>query len=462
MNYQSLLETPLTEFSKEHPAPQTVCGVCKDGELLAIGSANATGFAELAKPSHASFRIASMTKCFAAAAILKLRDEGRLQLERSAADYLPELALTGRWREVTVRQLLSMRSGLPAADDPWADRKLSESDAFLTSGLLNSAHFSNDPDEEYQYSNLGYMVLGRIISNVAQQHALQYISEAFLAPLGMTQTTWNLPAEDSAGGYRPTPRGFASETAFRAQSDLAVFGGICSTLADMALWVNFMVDAHRTQSVQLEPVLSARSRREMQRAQVVMHPISSAEIENRPIGYGYGLRANYIGNEWFIGHSGGLPGYGSHMSWSPTRGIGVIALGNATYFAAPELCKEILIAIQGRSSRRMAHLAHGVQIVVSRGKDLVEAILGDATGLPGELFAYNFPADEELETLLDRLRGALQEAQRTSIEVRAERGFAGAIYAGDKPLVFYSLAPVEDYRIQKISFYPTAPVDAQP
>jgi CubicO group peptidase (beta-lactamase class C family) len=184
-----------------------------------------------------------------------------------------------------------------------------------------------------------------------------------------------------------------------------------------------------------------------------MHPLASVDGAAMPTGYGYGLRASFIGEEWFIGHSGGLPGYGSHMSWSTTRGIGVIALANVTYFRASGLCKEMWLEIQEKLSRVAAPLAYGEEIVVRRGKALVDAVLGGAAALPLELFSYNAPLDEDAEELWQRLRRALAGKNAAAIEVRAERGLAGAICAEGEPLAFFSLAPAEGELIQTLSFY---------
>ncbi len=456
MDYQSLVESQLAHFAPQHPAPQVVSAVCREGKLLAVASSSAAGFGELAEPAEAAFRMASMTKCFAAAAVLRLRDEGKLRIDACVAEYVPELRLAGAWERVTLRHLLGMRSGLPATDDPWADRKLSEPDSFLNAELFQQAQFSDDAGEDYQYSNLGYMLVGRVLSNVAGVSALEYIAEKILRPLGMNDTGWNFANGRGVDGYRRSGDGFRAETAFRVESDLAVFAGICSTLRDLAKWIGFFTDAHGAPSQRnskFEQVLAASSRREMERCLVVMQPLASVDSEAMPAGYGYGLRASFIGEEWFIGHSGGLPGYGSHMSWSPTRGIGVIALANVTYFRASALCKGMWLEIQEKSGRAIAPLAYGGEIVVSRGKSLVAAVHDGEPSLPLELFAYNVPLDEDAEELWERLRRALAGKSPTAIEVRVERGLAGAICADGKPLVFFSLAPTEGQRIQKVAFF---------
>ncbi|QDT74805.1 serine hydrolase domain-containing protein [Lacipirellula limnantheis] len=453
MNYQPIVESELATFAPEHQAPHIVAAICRDGELLAAASQSAAGFGALAEPAAASFRIASMTKSFAAAAVLRLRDEGRLRVENCVADYVPELRLKGPWWQVTVGQLLGMRSGLPATDDPWADRKASEPASFLNAELLEDVQFSDDAGEDYQYSNLGYMLIGRVISNVAGVSALEYIANELLRPLGMGETGWNFAAGRGVEGHRRVADGFQPETALHVTSDVAVFAGLCTTLRDLAKWVGFFTDAHGTGASRFEEVLAASSRREMERCGVVLNPGASIDGPASPAGYGYGLRANFIGEEWVVGHSGGLPGYGSHMSWSPTRGIGVIALGNVTYYPASKLCKEMWLETQERAGRAIVPLARGGEIAASRGRALVEAVLRGGDALPAELFTYNVPLDENVNELWGRLREALAGRPASTIEVRVERGLAGAICAEGKPLVFFSLAPAEGQRIQKVGFY---------
>jgi hypothetical protein len=124
-----------------------------------------------------------------------------------------------------------------------------------------------------------------------------------------------------------------------------------------------------------------------------------------------------------------------------------------TYFRASGLCKEIWLEIQEKSGRAVAPLAYGDEVVVNRGKALVAAVHDGEPSLPLDLFAYNVPLDEDAEELWQRLRRVLAGKSAEALEVRAERGLAGAICADGEPLVFFSLAPAEGELIQKIEFY---------
>ena len=147
------------------------------------------------------FRIASMTKSFTAATVLSLRDEGRLTLDDPIDRYVPELASlrypTTDSPPITIRHLLTMSAGFPT-DDPWGDRQQSlDLDAFkrLLAGGLS---FAWTPGTRFEYSNTGYGVLGRLITNVAGREYREVVRERILQPLGMDV--------DGLSDPRPTAR----------------------------------------------------------------------------------------------------------------------------------------------------------------------------------------------------------------------------------------------------------------
>jgi CubicO group peptidase (beta-lactamase class C family) len=111
-----------------------------------------------------------MSKAFTALAILKLRDEGRLSLDATAETYVPEMR---GWRypsadspRITVRDLLSHTGGL-VTDDPWGDRQQVLTPAEFTRMIRDGVPFTRTPGTAFEYSNFGYALLGRIITNVS-------------------------------------------------------------------------------------------------------------------------------------------------------------------------------------------------------------------------------------------------------------------------------------------------------
>ena len=163
----------------------------RGGRLVAAGGVGDPGDGAGPPDERTLFRIASMTKSFTAAAVLRLRDAGRLALDDPAAAHVPAAARlrlpTADSPPVTVRHLLTMSSGL-ATDDPWADRHLNAPRAHMIGWLENGAAFAAAPGTVFEYSNLGYGLLGLVVESAAGMRLQDYVSRHFLGPLGMADT----------------------------------------------------------------------------------------------------------------------------------------------------------------------------------------------------------------------------------------------------------------------------------
>src|SRR4051812_36876284 len=155
------LQALADHYAATHHSPALVWGVMLDGRLALSGH---SGRLDDGRPPTTStvFRIASMTKTFTAAAVLRLRDDGVLTLDEP----IPGLAAvkpTADSPALTLRHLLSMQSGL-TSDDPWADRHLDlgadQFDAVVAAGPL----FAVPPGTAFVYSNLGFGLIGRVVA----------------------------------------------------------------------------------------------------------------------------------------------------------------------------------------------------------------------------------------------------------------------------------------------------------
>ena len=310
------------------------------------------------------FRIASMTKSFTASAILALRDDDALRLDDPAEEYVPELRgwppVTPDSARVSIRHLLTMTAGFPT-DDPWGDRQqglpLEDFASFLSGGV----RFNWAPGTRFEYSNLGYAILGRVITAVTGAAYPDYIRHRLVHPLGMTRTGFEAEEFETPGqatgpagtarGYRRTPDGWA-EVAFDAAGAFAPMGGIFSTVRDLARWVAGFAEAFPPGSPdtgRTHPIRPA-TRREMQLPQVLTgwdkptaFPGDAAPALSA---YGFGLFVeDHPGFGRIVSHSGGYPGFGSNMRWHPASGTGVIALGNSTYAAMMALATRLLDAV---------------------------------------------------------------------------------------------------------------------
>jgi CubicO group peptidase (beta-lactamase class C family) len=393
----------------EKGIPGVAWGVIRDGELVRSGGAGTMRAAADLRPDAGSvFRIASMTKSFTAATLLLLRDEGRLHLDDPVALHVPELEwwqpATADSGPVTVRQLLTMSAGL-ATDDPWGDRQQSLPLEDFSRLLAAGPTFAWAPGTMFDYSNLGYGILGRVITSVAGAEYRDVVRDRILRPLGMATTAYDaddVPGDRLAHGYVRQ-----GDTLVREGTDgygaLASMGGIHSTVEDLARWVAGFLDAFpaRSDAAGSHP-LRRSSRREMQQAHRFFGlevPAVAPDAEPEPWAgaYGFGL---FIRSEPTLGtivsHSGGYPGFGSNMAWHPASGIGVIGLGNLRYAPMSGIAGDVLrslVQADGVRARRATPTP-----VVERYREVAEGLLASWDDAAADAaFAMNMDLDEPRE-----------------------------------------------------------------
>src|SRR5438034_11438724 len=266
-------------FQRRGGQPGVAYGIVADGRLVHSGGWGERWLGGPTPDAGTVFRIASMTKSFTAAAVLGLRDDGRLRLDDPAEEFVPELrglALPSPDSpRVSVRHVLTMTAGFPT-DDPWGDRQqglgLAEFSAFLAGGLS----FAWVPGTRFEYSNLGYAILGRVITAVSGAAYPDFVRDRLLRPLGMAGSGFEAAEFDAvnlARGYRRGPGGW-DELVPDGCGAFAPMGGVFSCVADLAPRVRGSaggVPAGDPAAGGAHPLARA-TRREMQLPQVALMP----------------------------------------------------------------------------------------------------------------------------------------------------------------------------------------------
>lgn len=336
------IDKVVADFMARAHVPGAAWGIVIDGELAHIGVAGYRDLSTKAPVTRDSvFRIASMSKSFAAMSILALRDEGKLSLDDLAEKHVPELKNlrypTTDSPRIRVRDLLSHAAGFPE-DNPWGDQQLAISEDAFSRMMQQGIPFSNPPGVAYEYANYGFAILGRIVTNVSGMPYRRYLSEKILQPMGMTSTTLEPAAvarDRMALGYRWEDEQWKLEPAL-ADGAFGVMGGMLTSISDLSKYVGALLAAFPPRDgVETGPIRRS-SLREMQqlwrsRPSVVTRTAAGAPNLNSG-GYGFGLRISQsCDHSHIVAHSGGLPGYGSLMQWLPESGVGIIAFGNVTY-----------------------------------------------------------------------------------------------------------------------------------
>ena len=434
-------------FAADRHCPSISWGVIVDGELAATGAVGDVS-------EQTVFRIASMTKSFSAAATLILRDEGVLRLDDPAALHAPELAKLDRFDSapITIRDLLSMTSGLPT-DDPWADRHLDLTDAEFDQIIVDGPLFAHATGDAFEYSNFGYAVLGRVVHRATGEPLQRIITERLLDPLGMTSSTWVQPDHDDwARPMQWLDDAFTDELPPLGDGLIAPMGGIWTTVVDLATWVAWLDDAFPARDTPDDGPLSRSSRREMQ-SPVRYSGMRTVRGVRSPVSYGYGVQ---IADEETLGtvahHSGGLPGYGSNMRWLPGRRIGAVAVCNATYAPMYELTAKLLDEANAQGLVRKAVIP--VSEAVASAIDRLIALLNDwDDDAANELCTASFALDEPVErrrAAAAKLIGTTGRLEVRSIE--AESATSATVQctseSGAAVTVDFLLAPARPPRIQ--------------
>jgi CubicO group peptidase (beta-lactamase class C family) len=312
------------EFQMQGASQQPGCIIAiahRDNIVLerAFGSANlATG--EALTPRH-RFRVASHSKSFTAAGIMKLREQRKLKLDDAAGDYVD--GLHPAVARVTIAQLLSHTAGLVRDGDDagqFLDRRPYRNEAELRADLKQPLVIA--PGSRMKYSNHGYGLLGLIIKAITGQPYATWIKREIVDAAGLKETAPDMPLPRGA----PFARGHTGRILLgrrlvipgdnRANA-IDAAGGFVSTASDMARYFAQLSPNARNS------VLSIASRREMTRRHW-RNPHTSPEQY-----YGLGtISGTFAGWDWF-GHSGGLQGYISRTCVYPQQELTVCVLTNA-------------------------------------------------------------------------------------------------------------------------------------
>ncbi len=414
-------------------------GLVRDGELAGSGGIGTLRAGEDAPPDADSvFRIASMTKSFTGAALMTLVVKEQVRLDEPVVTYVPEL---GSWRgptadapPLTVRHLVSMESGLPT-DDPWADRTMDLSSEGMDALIAAGVSFAWTPGVAFEYSNLGWGLVGRIIERVTGMRAQELITTELLEPLGMRATTWLRPEGAVAEPYRFEDGAWRHEGEPIGDGTISPMGGLWTTVRDLARWVGVFQDAWPPRDDPDVGPLPRWALREMQQARRMdgVHterPRPDGPSRTIAIGYGIGLGVLFdplLGE--VVGHSGGLPGYGSHMRWIPDRGVGVVAVSNVTYGYMAAACAEafdVLADLDELGPKRTISAPR-----LKEAADASAALLSDWTDAAADaLLTDNVAPDEPYERRARQV-AALRERHGplTVASVEAETPLRGSFTA---------------------------------
>ncbi|MGW0367204.1 serine hydrolase domain-containing protein [Streptomyces sp. NPDC002990] len=316
----------LAVAQSEGRAPSVVAAVARGGAIVWEGSR--TSLAGHGPDGDVQYRIGSITKTFTAVLVMRLRDEGLLDLSDCLDKHLPGSGAG----EVTVRQLLAHTSGLAAeTPGPWWERTPASLRPELAD-VLGEEPFRHPPGSRHHYSNPGYTLLGSLVEALRGRPWEEVLRAEVLEPLGLDRTS-GLPRAPHAGGWAVHP--WADVMMPEPVEDLGLMapaGQLWSTTRDLARFGEFLLHGD-------ERVLSAATVREMRM------PTAPPEPGFAEFGYGLGMQLMAHEGRRLVGHSGSLPGFVAGLWLSEADGLVAVVLANCTSGLPPAAVAADLVAI---------------------------------------------------------------------------------------------------------------------
>jgi len=283
------------------------------------------------------FAMASCTKSFTAMSLALLVDDGKLEWDKPIIEYMPEFVLDDPYvtRNMTVRDMLSHRTGLPRHDfSAW---RLDISRAEYVKRMKNFK-FSATFREKFQYNNLMYYVSAYLVEKLAGQKWEEFVQQRIFDPLGMTASNFKPepPKEgqlnakgyrvdrDEAGGAKgllPTPFGLHTELSPGAA------GALFSTLADLIQWLKVHVNDGKVGEVR---IVSPDNLKQMHLPHTITPGggINEALMGNTIFTYGMGWFIEPYRGYTVISHGGNVEGHSLVIGFVPQEKVGVVVLTN--------------------------------------------------------------------------------------------------------------------------------------
>jgi len=331
-------EAPLNGFDdyvnkalREWEVPGVAIAIVKDDRIIL---AKGYGVRKLGDPLPVSertlFAIGSSSKAFTAASIAMLVDEGKLKWDDRVTKYLPEFELYDPYvtRELTVRDLLSHRSGLDRGDLLWYGSEYDRDEILRRTRYLKPTWSLRST---FGYQNLMYLAAGQLVARVSGKSWDEFVRQRFFIPLTMAASNTSikdLKNSDDVSSPHSRVEEKVQVIPWRNIDNIAPAGSINSNVVDMAQWVRLQLAQGDYQKQRL---VSSGAVKEMHTSQTVMRvepPFSLLYPEAHFLNYGLGWFLHDYRGRKVVEHGGAIDGMRAQVAMIPEEKLGLVILTN--------------------------------------------------------------------------------------------------------------------------------------
>ena len=316
---------------RDWKVPGLAIAVVKNDSLV---FAKGYGVIEQGKPArvdeHTRFAIGSTTKAMTVAALAMLADEGKLSFDDRVIDHIPSFRLHDAWatRELTIRDLLTHRTGLPGTDLLWVF------DSYPTDEIFRRVRYV-EPESSFrshwEYQNVMYALAGAIVEQASGMPWADFLRKRIFEPLGMTETI-PLVAELQGKPNVAVPHAEIDDSVrvvqIRTTDPIAPAGSVWSSVHDMSIWMRFVLDSGRIGDKRLVKPETFRE---------IVAPEMRAPIDEYPalrlskphfFSYALGWFVQDYSGETVWMHTGSIDGMCAIIGLLPAQRVGVYVLEN--------------------------------------------------------------------------------------------------------------------------------------
>jgi len=327
------LDKYVARAARDWHIPGMAIAVVKDDSLV---FAKGYGVIEVGKPApateHTRFAIGSTTKAMTVASLAMLVDEGKLKWDDRVIDYFPDFQLYDAYatRELTVRDLLTHRTGLPGTDLLWA----LPANQYPLPEMMRRLRYVKPISSfrsQWEYQNVMYAIAGGLVAKISGMPWETFVRTRIFAPLGMNESI-PLVSEVIGKPNVAVPHADVHDTVrvvpMRTTDAIASAGSVYSSVSDMSKWMRFMLDSGRVGDKRLIKPATFR--------EIIAPEIRAPESEYPALelaqpkffSYALGWFVEEYNGETVWMHTGSIDGMSAIIGLLPSRRVGVYVLAN--------------------------------------------------------------------------------------------------------------------------------------
>ncbi len=283
---------------------------------------------------HTLFAVGSTSKAFTSAALGMLVDEGRVSWDDRVIDHIPWFEMYDAYatRELTIRDLLTHRSGLARGDAVWSRWPHDRHEIIRRVRYLKPTRSFRGA---WQYQNLMFLTAGEVVRVASGKSWDDFVAERIFTPLGMSRSvtsTTELPHLDNVASPHVPVDGAPTPVIHKNIDNVGPAGSIYSSVSQMARWVALHLESGIHEGTR---VISDSVMAQMHYPQMA---IQADAPENRLHSRDAVMNFNAYGLAWWVldyrgrkvvDHGGGIDGMRAHVAFMPEEGVGMVALSNA-------------------------------------------------------------------------------------------------------------------------------------